>query len=386
MTQSMPLRWRFPDPHESGARAEIQKRIDSWWHAFSKKTGDLVALFSRRARWDLPRWMDQNLHVISADIFWEFGPGLTGEHRLVITAESNRHLRPLVTQILRSAPPIQGWDFLPYRPPESARDVAATVKGRTGVEVSRLTATTRVGPLGTVELTFFSEDGEQAKRGGFVAAEGILGEETLDRWIGVIEHQRGRGNPLETLKENVEALIAARRAQLPTVPWHQRGDGGTGYILELEPKPSEDWPEQRDLRIGKSENLELFEACRNGRLFDSQRFSRCGETFAYLKVDGSEPLPENGFQDKAGIEDAVDAVLTPAGVGCEIGGGTGLRYSYVDLALTDVDRALELLLPVMREGNLPRRSWVLFFDSDLRWEWVGVWPDSPPPPLEPLPG
>lgn len=384
MTRPMPLRWRFPDPREADARAKVQQRIDAWWRAFSAKTQDLEALFTRRARWDLPGWMHEHLHAITPDIFWEFGPGLTTRRRLVITAESNRHRRPLVSQILRSAPSIDGWEFLPFRPAETLEEVEATVKGRTGVELSLLSATAKAGALGTVELTLFSRK-DEARRGGFVAAEGLLGEETLERWFGVVEPARGAGQPLASLKAEVDALIAARQARLPSTQWHARIRDATWSLLKLEPPSGKDLPAQRDLFLGKTVDVELFEACRNGRLFDSQRFSRCGETFAYLKVDGSEGLQEGGFKDKSQIEDAVDAVLIPAGLGCHIGGGTGRRYAYVDLALTDVGRALEVLLPAMRAGRLPRRSWVLFFDSDLRWEWVGIWPDSPPPPLEPLP-
>ncbi len=36
----------------------------------------------------------------------------------------------------------------------------------------------------------------------------------------------------------------------------------------------------------------------------------------------------------------LDEVLKPDGLGCQIGGGTGRRYSYIELALTDLDRGI----------------------------------------------
>ncbi len=62
--------------------------------------------------------------------------------------------------------------------------------------------------------------------------------------------------------------------------------------------------------------------------------------------------PRRKFADKSEIEDALDAVLRPQKFGCHIGGGTGLRYSYIDLALTDVNRgvdAIEILSIVVDE-------------------------------------
>ena len=74
-------------------------------------------------------------------------------------------------------------------------------------------------------------------------------------------------------------------------------------------------------------------------------------------------------------------MLRPDQLGCTIGGGTGLRYSYIDLALTDVPRSAEIIRRVLQEGNIPKRSWLQFFDCEWRQEWIGIWDDSPPPPM-----
>ena len=100
----------------------------------------------------------------------------------------------------------------------------------------------------------------------------------------------------------------------------------------------------------------------------------------FVSLDGAEGLDEERFADKGEIEDAIDGVLKPDRLGCFIGGGTGLRYSYVDLALTDAERSIEQITALLRDGNVPKGCWILFFDADLCGEWVGVYPDSPPPP------
>jgi hypothetical protein len=99
-----------------------------------------------------------------------------------------------------------------------------------------------------------------------------------------------------------------------------------------------------------------------------------------LKIDGAEGLPSDGLADKAAIEDAIAAALGPRALGIQVGGGTGLWYSYVDLALTDVVSAMEALRPVLRAGKLPKRTWLQFFDAELADEWLPLWDDSPAPP------
>ena len=59
----------------------------------------------------------------------------------------------------------------------------------------------------------------------------------------------------------------------------------------------------------------------------------------------------------------------------------------VDLApLADLGRGVESVRQVRRGGNIPRRSWLLFFDTDLQAEWIGIWDDAPPPPMAEIEG
>jgi hypothetical protein len=59
-----------------------------------------------------------------------------------------------------------------------------------------------------------------------------------------------------------------------------------------------------------------------------------------------------------------------------------LRYSYIDLALTDVNKGIQAITQRLRAGKIQKRAWIQFFDSDWAAEWVGVYDDTPPPPME----
>jgi hypothetical protein len=150
-------------------------------------------------------------------------------------------------------------------------------------------------------------------------------------------------------------------------------------MFKLEPDEAEDYPAQDDRVIARSPNAALWQAAHQ-RSFFSGRFSRLDETFCYVKIDGSEGLDEAGFADKSEIEDAMDAVLAPERLGRSIGGGTGLRYSYIDVAVTHPERALARVAERLRQGRVPKRSWIQFFDADLCGEWIGMYPDTPAPP------
>jgi hypothetical protein len=398
------MRWIYYNRNSAAEAAEHERLladIDAFWQALAAKTNDLSALFSRQKEWDLPAWMQQHLEPINSRLPWEFGPAVAGSgHRLVITPEAERGLRPLVATMIERAPRLPGWEFYPHRLAESAEMAQQMVDVRSGGSLEGVEVEARIGEQHLVDLVFRgpktrdAED-QQAFNDAIVATETLLGEECLDKWIGAIEVaplrngllrgllSRGKSAgsiPLDRLKERVDALVSSLREQLPPKPFHRRIDEVEWAVFQLQPEERDDYPDQSDMFVGKSADQSLWIATHCGRPFSSERFSRCGETFCYVKLDGSEGLEGSKFQDKSEIEDALDAVLKPAGLGCHIGGGTGLRYSYIDLALTDRDRGLETVRKVLREGKLPRRSWILFFDADLVDEWIGIHDDTPPPP------
>jgi hypothetical protein len=382
------------------------ERIDDWWKEFATKTNDLTALFSQQTKWDLPEWMQQHLSSIHPELMWEYGPAVNGKgHRLVITPEQRRHLRPLVAAIVERAPEISGWEFYAYRQPGDVDDATATVAGRTGGDLTGVMVRAQRGEHNRIDLCFYTphathHQDEQAANDAFVATETLLGEECLDKWVGVIEFEplAKRGGlfgifrskeakpvgliPLERLRDTVTSVIESLRDQLPPTPHSEWTKDAEWTLWELQPPEMDDCPEQRDLFVARSPNPVAWTTAHSPDLFYSERFTRCGETFCYVKIDGSDGLDESQFADKGEIEDALDEVLVPARLGCQIGGGTGQRYSYIDLALIDLDRGIQAIRDRLRQGNVPKRTWIQFFDADLVAEWVGIYDDTPPPPMD----
>jgi len=99
-----------------------------------------------------------------------------------------------------------------------------------------------------------------------------------------------------------------------------------------------------------------------------------------VKIDGEDGLEGSTFEDRSEIQKAMGKVLMPKKLGAVTGGGTGLRYSYVDVALEDVTRGIAAIRQVLSKGKIPKRSWIALRDATLANEWVGVYSDAPEPP------
>jgi hypothetical protein len=395
------MRWLFCDPNnaqERRRRQQILSQVDDWWQTFSQHQADISRTFrQRQSDFDVARWMQDHLQVIDDRLCWEFGPGTSGSgHRLVITPESEHWLRPLVRTVLERAPELSGWEFFSYRLPEEVEQAIATVEGRVGLDVTGAVVEARIGECRKVDICFhfpaeLQADDQEARCAAFVATESLVGEEILDHWIGCIDvgpPAVRRGKPdcrllsLDRVGPTVDALIGSLVEQLPSDPTWKYIENANWSGVELHPNEGEsDYCARDDLFVAISGRLDVFEASHGGGIFTSACHSRCGETFCYLKIDGAQGLEHSQFHDRAEIEEAINAALVQQEAGCAFGGGTGLRYSYIDLALTDLARGLEILRRVLLAGGIPKRTWIQFFDDELAHEWIGIHADAPEPPM-----
>jgi len=399
------------DPIEAAEHRAYLARIETWWNAFAKKADALDAHFSRRGPiWDLPAWMNEHLSAIHPALAWEYGRALhINGHRLVITPETLKHLRPMVRSIVNGAPSIPGWEFYDYRPVESIQAAEQIAKVRAQSDLTGVLASASVGKHNRIDVTFYFPDQgsfseQRGCEAGFVTAETLLGEQTLDEWIGRVHAKvlpaRSRVSrlmgwtgppppdtfPLTSFRASVLELIDSIRHKLRPEPWHKHIPVPTGpnepigYTFSRKPEPAADYPGGADIAIASASDHDLWMAMHTDPGFYSARYSRHGETFCCLKMDGAEKTFQARFDVRCEVERALVDLLPDQHAGAITGGATGLRYGYIDLALADVAKAWQLIRERLRNANVPRRSWLLFYDRTLAQEWIGVYDDSPTPP------
>jgi hypothetical protein len=385
------MRWKFPDPEGDDARRAVLGHIDAFWRAFAARASDIDALFQGRTRWDLPAFMAEQLATIHPSLSWEFGPGERGGqgHSLILSSRARRSLAPLAAVVLQRAPQIPGWQALDHRPPVDLASADSAARALTGQSLEGWSVQATAGEGNAVDLLFTSpacttpHDRAQLRLAR-VAAEQLLGSEVFGRWVGSVElgpsGSAARPAPLEGLRRKVDELRQGITASLLRGPCHAHLNDARWSLFRLTPRKAADHPRQLDMFVGKTMLPPLWRAAHEGLPFSSARFSRVGETFCYVKLEGEGGAAEGGFEDKQQIEDALNDALVPAKLGCAIGGGSGLRYGYIDLALTQLGPGIEACRRVLRDGHAPARSWLQFFDDELADEWVGVHDDAPLPP------
>ena len=293
---------------------------------------------------------------------------------------------------IKKAPDLEDWEFYAYRQPETFELAKITVEGRTGAPLANLYFIGEKNRFNQIDIIFILPNGtseeeiNKAHQQGFILLETLLGEEVLDKWIGAIEIDTklppdNKHKPLSELSSWWADSLNSIKDALPDKPLYQAANKQNWTLFELKPQQKEEYYQQQDIFLGKSMYKALWQNAHSGRNFSSERFSKHGEIFCYVKIDGREKLNEERFKDKGDIEDALESEFLKSKVGCIMGGGTGLHYSYIDLALIDLEKGIETVKYALRKGNITKKAWILFFDSELISEWIGIWDDSPAPPM-----
>ncbi len=387
------MRWRYPDTQddaENARREDIIQKIDGWWVDFAESAPQILGRFKNENEFDVPSFMQERLQAIDPNLMWEYGPASRGRgHRLVITPEHRHCLRPLVSEVMRRAPKMDGWQFFPARIPESAEMAQTTVVARTGRKSICKGVDIRINRHSQIDLEYifptigFSE--QAAFEEAFVLTETLLGEETLNVWIGEIKARSalvGSGRvKLEGLYQVVQSEITRLLNRLPDVPrWKLPKDSLTYGVVDLRKRAQEqsDDVSRSDLITFTAETLVGADLIA-GPLFFSQRYSKHGEIFCFIQIDNSEQALPHSIETRSAIEDALDNALIEKGYGCVVGSGYGLKRLSIELALTDVLRSIPIIRDILQSFGAPKKTWLFFHDVDLGAEWCGVWPDSPKP-------
>lgn len=386
----MPWKYVMPNDVESLRRREAAVgRIGAWWDAFAEKRPEIESHLAGQSQWDLKTWMDEQIAALHPRLRWEFGEDLGGRF-LVITCEGAHHLRPMTETILRRAPELPGWSIREYRARIEPELVPPLVRTRTGQVMGTTTVQARMGHQRRIDFVYQSllagSNPDAALHVARTASDYLLGEDIAHRWAGHLDvaqmsHALTHSFiPLARVRSITLDLITAVLTDLPDRPYW-RMPKLEPMEVKFRPQKQVDYAGQDDAMFGTTIIPELREAgVAPG--FDSCRFSRQGETFCYLKLDASDADLDERHKRKKIIEEAMDAELRENGVGAVVGSATGRKYMYLDLAVADVVKTLELTRRrLLALELLPVRSWLMFYDAELAGEYIGLRSATPRPPM-----
>ncbi|MDY0061138.1 MAG: hypothetical protein RBU45_15125 [Myxococcota bacterium] len=301
------VRFDFPeDSHtrETARREEVRRSVDRAWGDLQANRDKIAQYLEGSHGWDMPAFLSSVLEGIAPGLGWEFQPAEGGAHRLVLSTGGDPSRLPLVEEIVRRAPRLEGWDIRVGRPAASEEVARLLAGGRTGADPGHPRFEVALGEHHRVDV-FWHADSPVPESSVLVFVAALLGEELLADWIGRVEKRRdgpvfrlGRrvrllpeGITADRLKGAVDLKVMEISAALPAIPhWSPQpaapasGSQAAGRVFSRNCPEAEDYPGWSDWMVASTAEPDLWMAWHEDQRFVSARYSRTGETFAYLKL------------------------------------------------------------------------------------------------------
>lgn len=212
-----------PDPVDAAIR-----RFWSWWaEARARDLDDPVLI----------KQMHQRVSAIDPALEWEFGPGTDARHVLVVSTGGNPELRSLSERWRRAGPGNdKTFEYAAARRPDPAALRTTLDLAGSPIDLAALRFAGRPDPsTGVVDVDvwhpeFASMPDPQRSTVKFLALDWLLGEDTVEIWLGRISAVTAPG-PALTAAE-LAALVTARIPPDGKLPWRLLTGTRAGHVLK----------------------------------------------------------------------------------------------------------------------------------------------------------
>lgn len=381
------MRWLTVPPDDQVGQAKKAEKIramDAFWAEFAREEGRL-----RHAGQAEADWLTGQVSKVDERIMFEVtNSDVSGQMEFALTPEGESHLRPMVAEFVRRAPQLRGWKFLEYRSALTGMELGDAVEARLGHEITAKGLDFNLD-RGRVNLNYhfagIGKPGDLQFQEALVLTELLVGEETLDVYTGSINAQVSIMPRPSVPLNRMAAEFARKKEELafkcPPAPRFQTPfDDRTMAMVDLRASAQDS-----GLDIGFDDALVFtaepifLENRLTFSVFHSRLLSRFGEVFVYLQFDRPYGWQGQEADYRGHLEDQIDGMIAPNGVGAVVGGVHGMRMSSVHVAATQLWPCVDAMRAAGQAAGLGKRAWVLFHDATMGSEWVGVWPDSPEP-------
>jgi hypothetical protein len=166
------------------------KTVKRFWQWFSANAEHLKVLYSTSQFEALAGEMNRELDRVEPQLAWEMGAGKKKPYLLTISAEGNPKLRQIADLMVDRAPALGEWEFYSSRPARPAPRAVQLPESGERFETSKWEFVPFERPeRGRLDLVVVDDqlarsDRESALKAVSLYLDQLLGEETVESWIG----------------------------------------------------------------------------------------------------------------------------------------------------------------------------------------------------------
>jgi len=205
----------------------------TWWREARARIG--AAIEARQLAEALAAEITGKVQAVHPKLTWELGTGGSAQHAFCLSSGGDPELRRLTERWVRAAPaPDASWEFHPARQGAPSLSDASLQIGEHTVPLGEMRFSVTLDPhrelmnVTSFHPAFAAMSEEMRGMTTFIALDRILGEDTVQRWLGGVRasvEPLDEGAPVATLIEAIAPLSRDATGERFTVLRGQASDG-----------------------------------------------------------------------------------------------------------------------------------------------------------------
>lgn len=305
---------------------------------------------------------------------WVFGPGeREGEESFTLSGEAILPKQFVAEYWLSRAPKLKDWIFYSSRQPSKRwNNFSFSLEGghvfkpeefwlAPYVDVDAENIDIKVWHPSLPRL-----DHKMRMTALFLILDELLGEHGTQNWIGDIKFSEEHLKTSIPIAELPELIQETQKEQ----GWKKYPAPETYSSYRLKPQ-EQPWP-RSDTVAGTTRYFSLLRSFFNAEGPCDHPLPELGIHYIFVSIKTSHFPKGAEVNGRGEVEDAILEALEAEGAGISLGGATGAESCYMDFALYDGDRSLEIVKSVLKQHKVPRDTKIRFFTSDRAKEVISL--------------
>lgn len=361
-------RWIYAnqgDAAEISRKASVSKEISEFWEKFEREEDKINNVKNpTNCYQEAKKWMDEYLSAIDSDLSWSIvvNPQDETKSMLIIESEWDKGKQAIARDVLAAAPKRADWSFTNEAPPNGTINLLFSYEKNFSRPMPPITVSYELNEANLIDIKYQTKDAKdiEDRIGGFV--KGAIGNNLSERWVKEIDVVEGEGKTepviaIPQMLKEVSKLKSDAIARLPNKRCWEMNHGEA---------------QERAFQLAR-----FYRTTR----FYSERYSKFNEQFCFLRLP-STAVPEK--TDKIELAKSLNRKLIETKNACVLSYDEDQHNKTIDynLAVENVNKMIPVLRDFAAKRKLPESTYLMFHDSDLKYEWIAMYATTKEPNLD----
>lgn len=366
---------RFFRSKSKPAPLTLKGRVEEFWKWFASNADRFQDTIEDKRCADLQPETSEAVDKWLGGMAWVYGAGENGVgHSLTLSGEAFIPRQFVADYWASRAPRLEGWTFYSSRQPSDGAGgiILHLGEAKEDFKPGEFWVTPRLNEgAEKIALSVWHPSLHRLPESTrfmalFLILDELLGEHGTQNWIGEIDFSEDNLKKAVPIIELPDLIRNTEQDQ----GWRKDPPTETYFSYQLNPQDTH-WL-RGDTVAGTTRCFRLLGDYLEAKGPCDHPFPGVGLDYVFVSVPTSHFPDGEEVNFRGALEDEIAGALEADAAGISFGGATGTRNCYLDFAIYDGDRSLDIIKTILRRNSLPGQTRIHFFTSDRAKEVIRI--------------